>query len=324
MLMKQLCTQSICVLYALDTSSGIRAQSFPLVYPEQEAVAMAEEGNHFQATHVPRFDGDYDHWSMVMKNLIQSKECWSVVNNGYTEINPGEQATATQRKNYEENKLKDLKVLNYLFQSIDKSILKTITQKETSKQVWDAMKIKYQGSARVKRAQLQRLRRSFEVLEMKTRESVTDYLGRVMVIANEMRSCGDNMTDVTIVEKMLRTLTENFNFIVCSIEESKDLDEMSVDKLQSSLLVHEQKLLKKSTEEQVLKVEQETTGGRGRGRGRSSYGRGRGRGSIDKSMLECYKCHKLGHFQYECPSEDKAINYVEYDDSEELLLMATV
>ncbi|XP_076906897.1 uncharacterized protein LOC143563179 [Bidens hawaiensis] len=191
------------------------------------------------------------------------------------------------------------------------------------------MKTKYQGSARVKRAQLQRLRRSFEVLEMKNGESVTDYLGTVMVIANEMRSCGDEMSDVTIVEKVLRTLTENWNFFVCSIEESKDLDEMSVDELQSSLLVHEQKLLKKtSTEEQALKIEQETSGGRGRGRGRSSFGRGRGRGrgrgSFDKSSVECYKCHKLGHFQYECPLEDKEVNYAEFDENEELNLIAEI
>ncbi|KAJ0566009.1 putative RNA-directed DNA polymerase [Helianthus annuus] len=288
---------------------------------------MAEEKVQFQATPVPKFDGDYDHWSMVMKTLIQSKECWNVVTDGYTEIRSGEQATPTQRKNYEENKLKDLKVLNYLFQSIDKSILKTITMKETSKQVWDAMKIKYQGSARVKRAQLQRLRRSFEVLEMKTGECVIDYLGRVMVIANEMRACGDDMTDVKIVEKVLRTLTENFNYIVCTIEETKNLDELSVDELQSSLLCHEQKLLKKSAEEQVLKVEQETSYGRGRGRGRSSSrgrGRGRGRGGFDKSVVECYRCHKLGHFQYECPTEEKAVNYAEFDENEELLLMATV
>jgi hypothetical protein len=37
----------------------------------------------------------------------------------------------------------------------------------------------------------------------------------------------------------LRTLTEKYNYIVCSIEESKDINHLSVDELQSSLLVHE-------------------------------------------------------------------------------------
>ncbi|CAL8162097.1 unnamed protein product [Prunus armeniaca] len=60
------------------------------------------------------------------------------------------------------------------------------------------------------------------------------------------------------------------------------------------------------TEEQVLKVTyDESSGGRGRGHG-SFRGRGLGRGrSFDKSTVECYHCHKLGHFQYECPSKEK-------------------
>ncbi|XP_076943175.1 uncharacterized protein LOC143613323 [Bidens hawaiensis] len=272
---------------------------------------MADEATQYQSTTVPKFDSDYDHWSMVMETLLRSKEYWRVVEDGYTVIRPGEQATATQQKNFEENRLKDLKACNYLFQSIDKSILRTMTEKKTAKHIWDAMKMKYQGSARVKRAQLQRLRREFELLEMKIGESVIDYFGRVMTVSNDMRNARDTMTDVTIVEKVLRTLTENFNFVVCTIEETKDLDTLSIDELQSSLLVHEQKLKRRTTEEQVLKTEsdQGVSRGAGRGRGRVFRGRGRGRGrsqsdtngnngrpQFDKSNVECYKCHQFGHF----------------------------
>ena len=199
------------------------------------------EGNSFSQACIPKFDGDYDHWSLIMENLLRSKEYWSVVQGGYTEPEPaGEEAlTPAQRKTLEEARLNDLKAKNYLFNSIDKAILKTITQKATAKQLWDSMKLKYQGNARVQRAQLQTLRRDFELLEMRSGETVNDYFGRVMVVANDMRNCGDDMPDVKIVEKILRTLTENFNYIVCSIEESKDIDSLSVDALQSSLLVHE-------------------------------------------------------------------------------------
>ncbi|KAK2980800.1 hypothetical protein RJ640_029877 [Escallonia rubra] len=62
----------------------------------------------------------------------------------------------------ERRKLKDLKAKNYLFQAIDCPILETILSKETSKDIWDSMKKKYQGSSRVKRAQLQALRSDFE------------------------------------------------------------------------------------------------------------------------------------------------------------------
>nr|GEU58486.1 hypothetical protein [Tanacetum cinerariifolium] len=174
-----------------------------------------------------------------MENLLRSKEYWCVVETGIP--TEGENVTAAQRKNIDEMKLKDLKAKNYLFSSIDKSILKTITKKDTSKQLWDSMKMRYQGSARVQRAQLNRLRRDFEILAMRTGESIIDYFGRVMAVANEMRNYEDSMDDVKIVDKILRTLTDKWNFMICSIEESKDIDEMIVDELQSSLLVHEQK-----------------------------------------------------------------------------------
>jgi hypothetical protein len=117
---------------------------------------------------------------MLMKNLLRSKEYWSVIETGWVKTTPIEALTAVQKKALEEMKLKDLKTKNYLFQSIDKSILKTIAQKDTAKQIWESMKIKYQGNARVQRAQLQILRRNFEVLEMKPGEAVTDYFSRVL------------------------------------------------------------------------------------------------------------------------------------------------
>ncbi|XP_058768298.1 uncharacterized protein LOC131642026 [Vicia villosa] len=234
---------------------------------------------HFAAASILKFDGDYDHWSMVTENLLRSKEYWVAVESGYTEPKSMDGMTAAQIKNLEEIKLKELKAKNYLFQSLDKSILKTITQKETSKQLWDSMKLKCQGNTRVKRAQLNRLRRDFEVLAMKQGESITDYFGRVMTVANDMRNYGEDVDDVKIVEKILRTLNDKWNYIVCSIEEAKDIDQLSVDALQSSLLVHEQKFKVSGEDEHALKVtHEEKYGGRGRGRVVFRGGRGQGRG----------------------------------------------
>ncbi|XP_050909929.1 uncharacterized protein LOC127123784 [Lathyrus oleraceus] len=107
---------------------------------------------------------------------------------------------------------------------------------------------------------------------MRSSEGVTEYFSRVMTVANKMRIYGEDISDVKVVEKILRSLTEKFNYIVCSIEESKDINDLSIDELQSSLIVHEQKFQRRSGEEQALKVTSEA----GRGRGRVGY-RGRGR-----------------------------------------------
>lgn len=288
---------------------------------------MAENNNFVQPA-IPRFDGHYDHWSMLMENFLRSKEYWSLVEDGIpAAAADGVEETEAQCKAREDAKLRDLKVKNYLFQAIDRTIMDTILNKETAKGIWDSMRQKYQGSTKVKRAQLQALRREFEILGMKEGEKVDEYFARTLTIANKMKAHGEKMGELVIVEKILRSMTAKFDYVVCSIEESNNLTTMTIDELQSSLLVHEQRMLGHGGgDEQVLKATlEENFGTRGRGRGGfRGRGRGRGRQGFNKALVECYKCHKLGHFQYECPSWEKGVNYAELDGEEELLLMAHV
>jgi len=288
---------------------------------------MTSEGSFVQPA-TPRFVGHYDHWSMLMENFLCSKEYWHVVETGISAAADNVDLSDEQRKEVAEQRLKDLRAKNYLFQAIDRSILETILDKETSKGIWDSMKKKFQGNARVKRAQLQALRKDFETLHMKEGETVSNYFARTLTITNKMRFHGEKMSDVTVIEKILRSMTSKFNYVVCSIEESKDLDAMSIDKLQSSLLVHTQRMQGYIVEEQALQITHDNNFGKP-SHGRSSF-RGRGRGherqGIDKSLVECFYCHDLGHFQYECPRKgrrnESQVNFTEATNDEPLLLMA--
>ncbi|KAG8641096.1 hypothetical protein MANES_13G106550v8 [Manihot esculenta] len=120
-----------------------------------------------------------------------------------------------------------------------------------------------------------------------------------------------------LMENFLRS-KEMFDYVVCAIEESKDIDTLSLDELQSPLLVHEQKMNRSSTiEEKALKASTFDHSSSSRGRGRGDRGnrngntnsktdddqsyKGKGRFQhFDKSKIECYKCHKFSHFHSEC------------------------
>ncbi|XP_019423075.1 PREDICTED: uncharacterized protein LOC109332546 [Lupinus angustifolius] len=222
----------------------------------------------------------------------------------------------------EEAKLKDLKVKNFLFHAIDREILETILDNRTSKAIWNSTKQNYQESTKVKMAQLQALIREFDLIAMKEGEKVDNFLGQTLTVVNKMKSNGETMEQSAVISKILRSLTVKFNYVIFSIEESNDLSTSSIDELHDSLLVYEQRVQGYQKEEHVLKVAQEDRSSRGRGQCvfRGGRGRGRRRQPLNKAIIECFKCHRLRHYQYECPSSEKKTNYVELEEEEEEIL----
>lgn len=177
---------------------------------------MAEGGSSsFMQPAIPKFDGHYDHWAMLMENFLRSKEYWGLVENGILVVPNGVQPTEAQHKLIEEQKLKDLKVKNYLFQTIERDVLETILNTDTTKHIWDSMNQKFQGSTRVKRAQLQALRRDFEILHMKEGETMNAYFSRTLTMANKMKAHGESMSETIITEKILRSMVSKFDYVVC-------------------------------------------------------------------------------------------------------------
>lgn len=77
------------------------------------------------------------------------------------------------------------------------------------------------------------------MLTMKDGEKIDTYLGRTLSVVNKMKANGEIVDSSTVVSKILRSLTQNFNYVVCFIEEANDLSTLSLDELHGSLLVHE-------------------------------------------------------------------------------------
>jgi len=92
---------------------------------------------------------------------------------------------------------------------------------------------------------LQTLRGELEAMKMKVLEYVSSYISRVQTIANQLKHNGETLTNARVVEKILRSLTNDFENVVCAIEELGNLEEMTINDLGASLEAHEQRKKKK-------------------------------------------------------------------------------
>jgi len=59
---------------------------------------------------------------------------------------------------------------------------------------------------------------------MKEFELISYFGNMVIMVVNRMKRYEDTMENVCVVEKILHSLTAKFDFVVCAIEKSKDLE----------------------------------------------------------------------------------------------------
>ncbi|XP_050908893.1 uncharacterized protein LOC127122631 [Lathyrus oleraceus] len=123
------------------------------------------------------------------------------------------------------------------------------------KAAWDTLVWCYGGDASMKKVKLQSLCKQYENLSMKNNEKVLDYISRVILITNEMKSYGETLFEESIIEKVLRSLTPQIDYIMVAIEDSKDLSTMRIGELQSSLEAQEFRLPERNSE---MEVEQQS------------------------------------------------------------------
>jgi hypothetical protein len=66
---------------------------------------------------------------------------------------------------------------------------------------------------------------------MREEEKVNEYSAWTLIITNKMKAHREKMGQVVIIKKILRSMTLRFDYIECSVEESNDLDVLTIDEL---------------------------------------------------------------------------------------------
>ncbi|WVZ17444.1 hypothetical protein V8G54_010426 [Vigna mungo] len=345
------------------SNSGISKLWFSLLGSCLVQTVMADQ---FTTNQPILTEKNWSRWNTQMKVLFRVQ--------GVSIVIDGVEPTKEDEK--EEFRKKDDKALLIIHQCVDDAHFEKIQNVNTAKEAWNILCLCHAGGEKIKKVRLQNLRRQYELLQMQDDEKIGEYFTKIVTLTNQMKSCGEKkLDDVSIMEKIMRSLPRRFNFIVVAIEESKDLEKLKIEELQSSLEAHEMKLCDKEPirlDDQALRAQHIN------GDGKKKYKTWRGKSMTqskwktdedderegedderegedderegkpgssdrrinadhyykkkDKRTVECFTCHRMGHYSYECwfnkgksvkKDHSKEAHLAEVEsDSEPIMLMA--
>ncbi|XP_038904393.1 uncharacterized protein LOC120090756 [Benincasa hispida] len=95
--------------------------------------------------------------------------------------------------------------------------------------------------ARIKGMCVLNLIREFKLERMKETKSIKEYSDRLLGIANRIRLLGSTFKDSRIVEKNLVTVPEKFKTSISTLENTKDLTQITLVEILNALQAQEQR-----------------------------------------------------------------------------------
>lgn len=176
-----------------------------------------------------------------MQTYLDAMDMWEADEEDY-EVPPlPNNPTMAQIKNHKERKTRKSKPKTCLCSVVSSLIFTRILSLQSAKAIWDYLNEEYKGHERIRGMQALNLIRDFEMQKMKEAETIKDYSERLLNIANRVRLLGFVFNDSHIVEKILVTVTERFEATITTLENTKDLPQISFTELLNALYAQEQR-----------------------------------------------------------------------------------
>ncbi|KAF0890409.1 hypothetical protein E2562_002792 [Oryza meyeriana var. granulata] len=236
-------------------------------------------------------ENNYGVWAVKMKIFMRAQGVWAAV-----------EGNAADEK-------MDQMALAAIVQAVPEAMVMAISEKETAKEAWDALKQMNMGEERVKKARVQTLKRELDG-DHRRGEALAFRSRQIPIPHKHHRAMGD-------VSKM--TVTETIGCLRAFEKSSNGRRRENEGKEQLLTASAEQRLTRAEWEAIVAK---EKRGGEGSGNNgeKKKY-----RGKFDKSKIDCRKCGEFGHFTDECDEVKKTVKGVAQlamadDDDEPTLL----
>ena len=217
-------------------------------------------------------------WRFQMSNYFAASE--------YTSIITGELAALAIGF-----ALKDAKVRHAIGAVLDEEHLAMVLHCATGKQMWDTLVAAraQNNETNVMNAQLE-----WHSYHFKAGQTCSEYLSGLNVLRMKLKNLGSELSDSHVIAKILSDLPKDFdnfrdNWRIIATETPA----LNMTKFTGHLLTAEtSRKLGRSEQAQEEREPGEAIVSKMRGR-------------RDKKDVECFRCHKKGHFKSECPQQER-------------------
>ncbi|MQM15030.1 hypothetical protein Taro_047967 [Colocasia esculenta] len=151
----------------------------------------------------PLFDGeDYNYWKTMMEFFLQGYDynLWTIIEEGdLIVLIPREEWIDNDRKSLSQNS----KAKNLICCALTRSEFNKISACKSAKEMWDKLKLTYEGTYKVKETRIDIFVTQYEKFQMLTGETITQMYSRFTDITNGLARLGKiyNTGDMRILKK---------------------------------------------------------------------------------------------------------------------------
>ncbi|GJZ80208.1 ribonuclease H-like domain-containing protein [Tanacetum coccineum] len=306
----------------VGSTSGIRACA--LRYFDLEVIELENSQNNALAKLPMLKLGEYEMWEIRIKQYFQIQDyaLWEVIENGNSWVHipvtsPAETGTSigtkmtvpstTEEKTCKKN---DFKARSLLLMVLPNEHQLTFDKYVDAQSMFAAIKARFGGNEATKKTQKALLKQQYENFSASSLELLDSIFNRLQRLVSRLEILGVVTPPEDLNVKFLRSLPSEWDIHVVVWMNKPDFDTMVYAFLstqpQGSQLVHEdlEQLHDDDLEEMDLKWNMALLSMRARKfyqrTGRKIIIDGSSTAGYDKSKVECFNCHKMGHFAREC------------------------
>nr|KYP42748.1 Retrovirus-related Pol polyprotein from transposon TNT 1-94 [Cajanus cajan] len=237
---------------------------------------------------IEKFNGNnFSLWKLKIRAILRKDNCLKAIEGRPSDI------TDEKWREMDDNAVANLHL------AMADSVLSSIAEKTTAKEIWDTLVKLYEVKSLHTRIFL---KRKLYTLRMSESTAVTDHINNLNTLFAQLSTADFNIVENERAELLLQSLPDSYDQLIINITNNNVVGRLSFEDVAGAILEEESRRKNKEDRLESSKQAEALTMMRGRSMERGSsgsqnHGRSKSRG---RKNLKCYNCGMRGHMKKDC------------------------